>query len=259
MKRKEFLDIPKPCHENWSDMEIVSLGRHCMVCEKKVVDFTRMSDQQVLDILHQSNYKTCGRLTDHQLLNGFEKKKEYYLPFKLKAAASAILLLFSDKALAVNSHKTTNIEINSKFNSKEVYSFAKQTGHSPADSNRRYLKGVVLDSITGETFPGAKLFFKGYDSIRTISDLDGNFILQIPNALIQDSFVLVVHSVSFRVNDYEMNISLKDDLDNIKILLPSDIRDDNNEIIIGIVEPPKNVPAKNLPAKKKWWQRRKSK
>jgi hypothetical protein len=249
LKRKQFIEIPKPCHENWSEMEIVSLGRHCMVCEKKVVDFTRMSDQQVIAILHQNNYKMCGRFTENQLLIGFEKKKKNYLPFKLKAAASAILLLFSDKALAVYSTKATTIEINSKFNSKEVYSFAKQTRHSPADSNRRYLKGVVLDSITGETIPGVKLFFKGYETIRTMSDLDGNFILEIPSALMQDSFVLVVHAVSYRTNDYEMNLSSKDNLDNIKILLASDFRDIQSCTMIGIV----------VPVKKKWWKRRKSK
>jgi len=251
LKRKQFVEIPEPCHENWSEMEIVSLGRHCMVCEKKVVDFTRMPDQQVIDILHQSNYKTCGRFTENQLLNGFEKKKENFLPFKLKAAASAILLFFSDKALAVNSPKTTSIEINSKFNSKEVYSFAKQTRYFPADSNRRYLKGVVLDSVTGETFPGAKLFFKGYETIRTMSDLDGNFILEIPNSLIQDSFILVVHAVSYRINDFEMNISNQDILENLKILLPTDMKDKNISVSIGIVV--------NVPPKKKWWQRKKKK
>lgn len=246
MKGKKYIEIPKPCHENWSEMEIVSLGRHCMVCEKKVVDFTRMSDQQVIAFLHQNNYKMCGRFTENQLLNGFEKKKENYLPFKLKAAASAILLLFSDKALAVNSTKTTSIEINSTFNSKEVYSFTKQTRHAPADSNRRYLKGVVLDSTTGETIPGVKLFFKGYETIRTISDLDGNFILEISSSLKQDSLVLVLHAVSYRMNDYEMKLSSKDNLENYQILLPSDI---SYVPMIGIV----------VPVKKKWWQRKKKK
>lgn len=251
LKRKQFIEIPKPCHGNWSEMDVVPLGRECNVCEKKVIDFTQMPDQQVVDILQKSNYQTCGRFTENQLLNGFEKKKENYLPFKLKAAASAILLLFSDKAFAVNSPKATSIEINSKFNSKEVFSFAKQTRHSPVDSNRRYLKGVVLDSITGETFPGVKLFFKGYETIRTMSDLDGNFILEIPSALMQDSFVLVVHAVSYRMNDYEINISNQDNLENLKILLPTDMYDKNISVTIGIVV--------NVPPKKKWWQRKKKK
>lgn len=249
MKRKKYIELPHPCQENWWKMEKVPSGRHCNVCQKKVVDFTHMTDQQAIDILQESNYQTCGKFTELQLLNGFETKKENYLPFKLKAAASAILLFFSDKALAVNSPKTTTIELNSKYNSKEVYSFRKLTNQFPSDTIKRYLKGVVMDSITGESIPGVKLFFKGYETIRTMSDLDGNFLLEIPSALMQDSFVLVVHAVSYRTNDYEMNLSSKDNLDNIKILLASDYRDIQSCTMIGIV----------VPAKKKWWQRRKSK
>jgi len=244
LKRKQFIEIPEPCQENWSEMEIVSLGRHCMVCEKKVVDFRRMPDQQVIDILHQSNYKTCGRFTENQLLNGFEKKKENFLPFKLKAAASAILLFFSDKALAVNSPKTTSIEINSKFNSKEVYSFAKQTRHSPADSNRRYLKGVVLDSVTGEGLPGVNIFLVE-DSKRTLTDIDGKFVLELPES-IHDNFMILVSSYSNGWVDYEIHISKKDNIENYQILLPSDMSD---VPMIGII----------VPAKKKWWQRKKKK
>lgn len=246
MKRKQFIELPNPCHENWSDMEKVTLGRYCNVCEKKVVDFTRMSDQQVIEILESSNFKTCGKFTKHQLNNGFEKKKENFLPFRIKAAASAVFLLFSTKSFALNTPKTEKVEIITKSISPQVYSFRKQINQVPIDTNKRYLKGVVLDSITGDTFPGAKLFIKGSEAIRTMSDLDGKFILEIPISLIVDSFVLVVHAVSFRMTDFEMSLSLKDDLDNIKVLLSSDIRDIQSVPMIGLV----------VPAKKKWWKQK---
>lgn len=244
MIRKKYIDLPNPCQENWWEMEKVPLGRHCNVCQKKVVDFTRMTDQQAIDILQESNYQTCGKFTELQLLNGFETKKENYLPFKLKAAASAILLFFSDKALAVNSPKTTTIELNSKFNSKEVYHFAKQTRHAPADSNRRYLKGVVLDSITGEGVPSVKIALV-QNSKQTLSDFDGKFVLELPEVE-HDNFMIFVSSYSNGWVDYEIHISKKDNLENYQILLPSEIRD---VPMIGIV----------VPAKKKWWQRKKKK
>ncbi len=224
-------------------MEKVPSGRHCNVCQKKVVDFTHMTDQQAIDILQESNYQTCGKFTELQLLNGFETKKENYLPFKLKAAASAILLFFSDKALAVNSPKTTTIELNSKYNSKEVYSFRKLTNQFPSDTIKRYLKGVVMDSITGEVIPGVKIALVE-NSSRTITDADGKFVLELPKS-IKDDFIILVTSIEFGWEDYEVHISKdKDNIENYQILLPGDI---SAVPMIGIV----------IPAKKKWWQRKK--
>lgn len=243
MKRRKYIALPNPCQENWWEMEKVPLGRHCNVCQKKVVDFTRMTDQQAIDILQESNYQTCGKFTELQLLNGFETKKENYLPFKLKAAASAILLFFSDKALAVNSPKTTTIELNSKYNSKEGYSFRKLTNQFPSDTIKRYLKGVVMDSITGEVIPGVKIALVE-NSSRTITDVDGKFVLELPKS-IKDDFIILVTSIEFGWDDYEVHISKdKDNIENYQILLLGDI---SAVPMIGIV----------FPAKKKWWQRKK--
>ena len=41
------LNIPKPCHENWDQMTPVDKGRFCGFCQKQVVDFTAMNDEQL--------------------------------------------------------------------------------------------------------------------------------------------------------------------------------------------------------------------
>jgi hypothetical protein len=43
--------IPKPCPANWDDMAPTAAGRHCAVCATEVVDFTRMSEAEVLAFL----------------------------------------------------------------------------------------------------------------------------------------------------------------------------------------------------------------
>lgn len=51
------------------------------------------------------------------------------------------------------------------------------------------VKGVILDS-NGETVIGASVVVKGNSSIGTISDIDGNFTLKVPdNAVLVISFV----------------------------------------------------------------------
>ena len=42
------------------------------------------------------------------------------------------------------------------------------------------VRGTVLDS-NGETIIGASVVLKGNNSIGTISDIDGNFVLTVPN------------------------------------------------------------------------------
>lgn len=61
------LSIPQPCHENWQQMTPQDHGRHCSACQKVVVDFTAMSDQQVLDYMRQATSSVCGRFNNDQL------------------------------------------------------------------------------------------------------------------------------------------------------------------------------------------------
>lgn len=60
--------IPQPCHEDWNAMTEKDKGRHCDVCSKVVVDFTKMSDAEMIDYLQQhSKQKTCGHFRNDQL------------------------------------------------------------------------------------------------------------------------------------------------------------------------------------------------
>jgi len=43
------LNIPKPCHENWNAMSPKEQGRYCGSCQKTVVDFSVMSDKEIVD------------------------------------------------------------------------------------------------------------------------------------------------------------------------------------------------------------------
>lgn len=61
------LQIPNPCHENWSQMTPVEQGRFCNACATTVVDFSIMTDQQILNYLSSASGGICGRLQESQL------------------------------------------------------------------------------------------------------------------------------------------------------------------------------------------------
>lgn len=67
MKQGIRLHIPEPCHENWDDMTASQQGRFCMSCQKEVVDFSTMTDKEIIDYISGAGSKTCGRVGDDQL------------------------------------------------------------------------------------------------------------------------------------------------------------------------------------------------
>lgn len=62
------ISIEKPCHEDWQAMTPETQGRFCGACEKTVVDFTTMSDAEILQYFSKPDVgKTCGRFRVEQL------------------------------------------------------------------------------------------------------------------------------------------------------------------------------------------------
>jgi hypothetical protein len=67
MPEKIQLFIADPCHEQWGDMQPDAEGRFCGSCQKTVVDFSMMSDQEVLSWFAGAGRSVCGRFTTDQL------------------------------------------------------------------------------------------------------------------------------------------------------------------------------------------------
>ena len=66
--KKMRISIENPCHEDWQTMTPETQGRFCGACEKTVVDFTKMSDAEILHYFSKPSVeKTCGRFRVEQL------------------------------------------------------------------------------------------------------------------------------------------------------------------------------------------------
>ncbi len=66
--QKLQLSIPEPCHESWQQMTPTEQGRFCNACAKEVIDFSTMTDIQVLNYFtNMTHEKVCGRALPEQL------------------------------------------------------------------------------------------------------------------------------------------------------------------------------------------------
>jgi hypothetical protein len=72
MSQQFFVHIPEPCHEDWNKMSPTQQGAFCGSCSKQVVDFTQMSDDEILKTISKAAGKTCGRFTEEQLSRPIE-------------------------------------------------------------------------------------------------------------------------------------------------------------------------------------------
>ncbi len=66
-KATSHIAIKKPCSENWETMTPNEKGKHCFSCQKTVVDFTTMTDSQIIHYFQNYQGKTCGRFLETQL------------------------------------------------------------------------------------------------------------------------------------------------------------------------------------------------
>ena len=60
------ISIPDPCHQNWNQMQPNEKGRFCDTCKLTVVDFTKMSNEEIKTYLLNKSY-VCGRFDCTQL------------------------------------------------------------------------------------------------------------------------------------------------------------------------------------------------
>ena len=90
------LIIAEPCHEDWNKMTTVQKGKHCAICAKQVVDFSKNSKKEIIDYLDDAEGQTCGRFKKGQIDVYGERNnaiKKTVIPLYKTIAASIITIL----------------------------------------------------------------------------------------------------------------------------------------------------------------------
>jgi hypothetical protein len=88
MSKTFKLKVAEPCHEDWQNMSPNAKGRYCQSCAKTVVDFSIMTDAEIVSFFKNKPQNVCGRFTDKQL----EKQYSIVTPSQSMSYARAAAL-----------------------------------------------------------------------------------------------------------------------------------------------------------------------
>ncbi|GAB3231169.1 hypothetical protein GCM10027346_17380 [Hymenobacter seoulensis] len=193
MPQRPTLTIPKPCHENWQAMSPAAQGRHCAACSTVVVDFTRMTDAEVVAFLGQPSGGTCGRFRQEQL------NRPLVVPLSEPSAGwrNRLLAVAALLGLGVTTAPAT---AQSRSDVKTVTTvtvgMVATSARPPLPTSPfMVIRGRVLEKQNGAGLPGATVLLKGTTTGVSTSS-DGTFELQIPAGHTQP-MVLLISSIGF--------------------------------------------------------------
>lgn len=112
MSKKIEFRIPQPCHENWNGMRPLENGRFCNACAKTVVDFSMMSDDEVLHYFSHTSGNICGRFLPDQLNRGMqitERKKQTTWKYVFNLLFASFVSVSAPKAQTIIKPKKINV------------------------------------------------------------------------------------------------------------------------------------------------------
>lgn len=203
MSEKLFLSIADPCHEDWSKMTPVEQGRFCSSCQKKVVDFTTQTDEEILAFFNNYNGTACGRFTDDQLDRPIQQIEFKPASSFLKYAAGLLLpaFLFATKAKGQVKEEPSKVtcdlvqpDISQMLSGKVGF-----VSIHPKSSSFQ-MNGRVIDETTNEPLAGVSIIIKGTNQ-GVVTDANGLYSIFLPSK----KAVLQFSSVGYEMKEVKGN------------------------------------------------------
>lgn len=189
MSHQIDISIKKPCSENFNNFLPTEKGGFCNACNKEVIDFTKMNDQEIINYFNSTDKKTCASFRKDQLKiysvpsqsicnNKFNFWNKGILSFSL------VSLLSFNSGFAQEKNTNSKTEINQNFEIKK--------SDSIKSIDKIIVKGTVSDEFG--VLAGASVVLKG-TSFGVTTDFDGNFEFPEP---IDKEAILIVSFVGFK-------------------------------------------------------------
>ena len=192
---KIILQVKESCSADWGKMTPQEQGRFCGQCEKMVVDFSQMNDQEIVDQIKKASSGLCGRFYEDQLMRELDAtisfSKNPIWQGRWTGIAAGLLLVGSlsfHTAQAQNKLTGEVVVVQTKAKNDQIKK--QDQGNSSTndisalkgshDSTKVSIKGKVVCAGNDVSMVGTEVSLGNY---RTKVDENGNFQLWVPQSL----------------------------------------------------------------------------
>ena len=217
MKKKNIhISIDTPCNEKFENFKATELGGYCMSCEKEVIDFSKMTNQQIIDKLKNTT-NSCGRFQEIQLGNlgaVYDKQSNFSFPYITAGLSLISMLGFSNlfgqetpKRASIRqtynvksdntNWKSTKIALINKLDSNKLTRIVKK-------NQTIKIRGKVVDE-NKEPLIAANVIIKGTNS-GVIADINGVFEIDVAD-IKNDSLTLQITYIGFVPKDISIPLN----------------------------------------------------
>lgn len=192
MKNAIALRLDEPCSQEWSNMTPSEQGRYCDSCQKQVIDFTQLTDNEILQIIAANPNGFCGQFRETQLNRTIVESKLNGGSARLNSLVAGIMVAAGAGTLSAQSTSTPPVQqevvIDEKHPTGPVC--LRQTQN---DTSARIVNLTITDDASGVPIANALIFVPG-TKFGVTTDSTGKAVLTVPYSIEQDSLNLVVQS-----------------------------------------------------------------
>lgn len=197
MQQKITLGINKPCSAKFDSFKATKAGGFCGSCQKEVIDFTKMTDKEIIQYFQNNQKKSCGRFNKTQL-----KTYSTIIPSKrtynLKKIGIGLMSFSLLSILAMNKSQAQQTTPTVITETSENTENNKKDKNSNLENDPFTITGNVTCAEYG-ALPSATIHIKG-TTLGTITDFDGNFSITIPHR----DIILIVSFIGYESKEIKM-------------------------------------------------------
>ncbi|UTW65414.1 carboxypeptidase-like regulatory domain-containing protein [bacterium SCSIO 12643] len=211
------LTIPKPCHEDWSQMTPVEQGRACEICQKNVLDFTRKSDAEIHNTFKSKPQNVCARFKPEQLDRWVEVKRIPQNSIWKSIAAAGVFAFLGHQEVKGNSPQIPISTYQEPTRSVRNQTEIPNTDSIPQEGI--VISGTITDSTTHESLPFANVYIAD-GKWGTQTGFEGEFSFTVPDSLLGQKLILKVSFLGYPQEN--MEIMIQENMKPLKINMTAD-------------------------------------
>jgi hypothetical protein len=212
MSKSIHIKVAEPCHENWNNMTPKEQGRFCGSCQTVVVDFTAMSDKEMLDhISKAAGQHSCGRFSSEQLnrdIKTTEKKRRFTWAYVWNFLLATFLVTESYAQKQPVAGKKPNVHLPNQ--SPTVGTFAVD---ERVHVHSKEISGIIIDQDSKQPIAGVTIMVKGTTK-GVVTDSLGRFKLMVDD---KTAITLEISSVGYETQTLVMN--KKKSWQNVRVIM----------------------------------------